>query len=175
MTPDAQTTEVQTATPAAVPTRDVSADDVWRALSESDRAAIAREKTQRQQDLALARQVYMSGQFDECKLGPEKAVALFVTKLQLGRAINLNPMDSIKCIVFIQGKPSLENSVIQDRLYETGIAWEPEFTFEDGKTNTGRAWRRCTGVTLWLLRANRENGTWEPWLGRSGAQHSVTY
>jgi len=128
-------------------------------------------------DIALARQFAICGQFDDLKsASPEQAVATAMVKIQLGRAWGFNAADSMKNIYFVNGRPAMEQDIVAGKLQAAGIAWEPEFAYEEvAATKTGRAWRKCVGCTLYLKQWNKIEQRYEPMMTRSNQQVSVSF
>jgi hypothetical protein len=128
-------------------------------------------------DMALARQFALSGKFDDLKdATPEQAVATAMVKIQLGRAWGFNAADSMKNIYFINGRPALEQDIVASKLQAAGFAWEPDFVYEDvAATKVTRAWRKCTGCTLWLKQFSSAEQRYQPMLNRAGEQVSVSF
>lgn len=128
-------------------------------------------------DMALARQFAVCGQFDDLKnQTSDQAIATAMVKIQLGRAWGFSSADSMRNIYFINGKPALEQDIVASKLQASGIAWEPEFTYEDiPATKDKRAWRKCVGCTLWLKQWNSQEQRYQPMQTREGDQVSVSF
>jgi hypothetical protein len=129
------------------------------------------------QDRALARDFAICGQFDDLRGSTaEQAIATAMVKIQLGRAWGFNAADSMKNIYFVNGRPALEQDIVASKLQAAGLAWEPDFAYEDvAATKTARAWRKCVGCTLWLKQWNKSEQCYQPMLKRDGEQVSVSF
>ena len=107
------------------------------------------------QDWRLARVFAESGIFDDIKgKTPEQAVAMAMTKIELGRSWGIGPADSMRFIYFANGKPSIETELIASKLQEAGYSWDVEWVM--GANNI------CAGCRLWLKKWNKEAGFFEP-------------
>ncbi|HZF24045.1 MAG TPA: hypothetical protein VE030_11345 [Burkholderiales bacterium] len=129
------------------------------------------------QDRAMAREFALCGQFDDLKgVSTEQAVATAMVKINLGRSWGFNCADSMRNIYFVNGKPALEQDIVASKLQQAGIAWDPEFAYEEvPATKTGRAWRKCVGCTLWLKEWNKIEQRYQPIKDRKGEQVAVSF
>jgi len=131
------------------------------------------------EDLRLARMLYQSGQFNELKkLTPDQGVALALAKLQFGRQQALSQMQSMRCVVFISGRPTFENSVVAEKLADAGYGWDVEFAYADGvktKSQQDRPGQECVSCTVWLKKYNPTTREYEPMLDRHKNQISETF
>jgi hypothetical protein len=96
-------------------------------------------------------------------------------RIQLGRSWGMMAADAMQNVYFVNGRPSVANSVVATRLRASGIAWEPEFTWEEITEKGKPPVKRCTGCTLWLTRYDREQRRYMPMLDRKSAQVNVSY
>jgi hypothetical protein len=127
-------------------------------------------------DIALARQFAICGQFDELKKQTtEQAIATAMVKIQLGRAWGFNSADAMRNIYFVNGRPALEQDIVASKLQAAGIVWEPEFAFEEVKTDGGYPWQKCVGCTLWLKTWHSVEQRYVPMMNRAGEQISVSF
>jgi len=117
----------------------------------------------------------MSGQFTDMRGNPDAAVATAMVKIQLGRSWGFLAADSIRYIYFVNGKPALEQEIVQTKLNEAGYDWDTEFTYEDIPEKDGRVWKRCSGCTLYLTKKVPGTSLYEPMLDRHGKQISVSF
>jgi hypothetical protein len=122
------------------------------------------------QDLALARQFAMSGQFEDLKgASAEQAIATAMAKIQLGRAWGLTTADAIRFIYFVNGRPNIENRIVADRLRDNGYDWDIEWLEETTQTSKGKPWQRCVGCKLWIKRGG------QPLVDRNGKPIFVSF
>lgn len=127
------------------------------------------------QDRNLARDFWACGQFEDLKnLSPQQAVATAITKQQIGRMWGLKAADSIKSVVFINGRPSLENDVVAARLAEAGWAWDIEW-IETEAQYKNKPIKQCIGCRLWPKRWSRNESQYLPVLDRNGEPVSVEF
>jgi hypothetical protein len=127
------------------------------------------------QDRQLGRDFAACGQFDDLKnMSPSQAIATAITKQQIGRMWGLKAADSIKSVVFINGRPSLENDVVAARLAEAGWAWDIEWIEAEGQ-HKGKPVKQCIGCRLWPKRWSRDEGKYLPLTDRQGQAVSVEF
>jgi hypothetical protein len=124
-------------------------------------------------DRGLARDFAASGQFEDLKaLTAEQAIATAIAKVQIGRGWGLNASDAIRYVYFTNGRPSLENQIIADKLQQAGFDWDIEW-LEEVQQHKGKPWKKCVGCTLWLKRWNGQR--YEPVVDRDQQPVSVSF
>jgi hypothetical protein len=127
------------------------------------------------QDKQFAIDAYNSGQFDELKkLSPQQAVSLTMMKLQIGREMGFSRADSVRYVVFINGRPTLENELVAARLQASGYFLDPQFFYEEVPYK-GTTWQRCIGCRVWLSKWNPGEKRYVPVTDRDGEQVSVSF
>ena len=107
------------------------------------------------QDQRLAMVFATSGEFADLKTkSPRQAIATAMAKIQLGRAWNVNPADSMQFLYFTNGRPALMTELFAARLQDAGYDWDVGYEYDDkGK---------CTGCTIWPKKLNPATRKHEP-------------
>ena len=107
------------------------------------------------QDQRLANVFATSGEFADLKAkSPRQAIATAMAKIQLGRAWNINPADSMQFLYFTNGRPALMTELFAARLQDAGYDWDVGYEYDDkGK---------CTGCTIWPKKLNPITRKHEP-------------
>ncbi len=111
-------------------------------VDDHDKRALIGQEVERRQfsnNLNLATALANSGYFTDAS---DKWKAL--AKIEIGRSWGLSAADSMRHILMVNGKPSLENEVIAAKLRAKGWDWEPYFI--------GGTGANCKGVRLFIKR-----------------------
>jgi hypothetical protein len=97
-----------------------------------------------------------------------------MTKIEIGEDLGLGIADSIRYVYFTNGRPSLENQVIADKLQQAGYDWDIEW-LEETVQHKGKPWKKCIGCTLWLKRWNLKEQIFQTVLDRNKQPVSVSF
>lgn len=112
-------------------------------------------------DYRLAKVFAESGIFSDIKGSTvQQAVAVAMTKIELGRSWGISPADSIRFIYFTNGKPALETEIIAAKLQDAGYSWDVDWLRDSKEV--------CVGCKLWLKRLNKDTGQYQPILDVKG-------
>jgi hypothetical protein len=127
------------------------------------------------QDRQYAIDAFNSGQFDDLKkLSAQQGISLAIMKQGIGRDWGLSRADAIRSVVFINGKPSLENELVASRLQQSGVYWDIEWLEETGQFK-GKPYKKCIGCTLWLKRWDPAQQKYVTMLDRNSEPVSVSF
>jgi hypothetical protein len=125
-------------------------------------------------DQRYARVFALSGKFDDLKgQTSEQSLAIAMSKVLMGRSWGLTRADSIKYVFWVNGKPSFENDIVAKKLRAAGIAWDPEFEFEENPPK-GKP-PKCISCVLWIKEWDELTKRYKPKLDRKGKEVSVSF
>lgn len=127
------------------------------------------------QDYRAARIYAMSGQFDDIKgMTPEQAISTAMAKIRIGRSWQMSESDSIAFIYWNNGKPAVMTEIMATKIQQAGYGWDIEWDWEDS-AHKGKAYKRCTGCTLYLKQYNAQKNCWESVVDRDGKSVSAWF
>jgi hypothetical protein len=128
------------------------------------------------EDIARARNFALSGLFTDIKTGNmEQQVAAAMVKIQLGRSWGFTAADSMQHIYFINGRPSVGNSLVAAKLQQAGYDWDVEWYWEDATNEQGKVYQKCTGCRLWPRKWSPEARQMVALTDREGRPISVAF